>query len=277
MRRSLILATGLAICLALPAASLADPPSDNAKKKDQQGQQHQGQQHQGQARGGQKGAGGSAAQGPGGGARDNGAGAFHRSRGQVQAQQGGQTAQEAQPFQGGGARAFVGAAARGAPTASPNVQTQTQAQTRGRQTARRLPTIAPPLGDWNRNVRGTQRDQAGQQWRQGHQGWDSNARWRQDPNWWRRDSGFRLYIGPRNGYFFIPGLGYVSAPQEYRQHYWRPGDYLPQWFWRYQVRDYDRYGLPQPPDGCAWIWVDGDVALVDPSDGYILDIERNVC
>jgi hypothetical protein len=75
----------------------------------------------------------------------------------------------------------------------------------------------------------------------------------------------------RTGFFFIPELGYVSVSVEYRVRRHAAG-----WFWRYKIRDYWTYGLPQPPDGCAWIWVDDDVALIDVSDGYILDIEHNI-
>ena len=125
-------------------------------------------------------------------------------------------------------------------------------------------------------MRGPDRDHAGQQWRDQHRGWDHDAPWRRDPFWWRKDRGFRFYYGPRIGFFFIPEFGYVAAPSQYQVHYWRAGDYLPDWFWRFVVRDYQSYGLPPPPDGCAWVWVDDDVALIDRSDGYILDIVHNV-
>ena len=122
---------------------------------------------------------------------------------------------------------------------------------------------------------GPARVQQSQQWRQSHSGWDGRSPWRQNPNWWRGNAAFRLFGGERLGFFFIPGFGYVSAPAEYRVHYWRADDTLPSWFWRYQVRDYWNYGLPQPPEGCVWVWVDNDVALIDASDGYILDIVHN--
>ena len=138
------------------------------------------------------------------------------------------------------------------------------------------PANVQVLSGWNRTAAGPAREQAGQQWRQAHSGWDSGARWRGNQNWWRGDAGFRLFGGERIGFFFIPELGYVSAPAEYRSHHWRAGDQLPNWFWRYQVRDYWNYGLPEPPDGCAWVWVDNDVALIDASDGYILNIDHNV-
>lgn len=134
----------------------------------------------------------------------------------------------------------------------------------------------PPLGDWNRNLHGRDRDQAGGQWRRQHHDWDRASPWRSDPNWWRHNRSFRFYFGQRIGFFFIPDYGYVVVPPEYQQHYWRAGDSLPQWFWRYEVKDYWTYGLPEPPDGCAWVWVDDDVALIDLDDGYILDIVHNV-
>ncbi len=42
------------------------------------------------------------------------------------------------------------------------------------------------------------------------------------------------------------------------------------------MNDYYDYGLPAPPPGCAWIWLNGNIALVDMSDGYIIDIVYNV-
>ena len=116
----------------------------------------------------------------------------------------------------------------------------------------------------------------GQQWRQQYRGWDQYAAWRQRSDWWRNDSAFRLFNGLRFGFFFVPERGYIALPAQYRNRHWREGDYLPSWFRAYTVRDYERYGLPRPPRGCVWVWLNGDVALIDRSDGYILDIARNV-
>jgi Ni/Co efflux regulator RcnB len=138
------------------------------------------------------------------------------------------------------------------------------------------PANQPALAHWDRSVTGQARDQAGQQWRQTNSGWNTRAPWRSNTNWWRGNSAFRQYGGVRVGFFFIPAFGYVSAPAQYRERHWRSGEQLPNWFWRYGVRDYWDYGLPQPPDGCGWVWVNDDVALIDLSDGYILDIEHNV-
>ena len=54
------------------------------------------------------------------------------------------------------------------------------------------------------------------------------------------------------------------------------GAYLPLFFLDYEVRDYREYGLPDPPDGCRWVWVNRGVVLVDQSDGYIVDEIDNV-
>ena len=116
----------------------------------------------------------------------------------------------------------------------------------------------------------------GERWRARHRNWDQGAPWRGNRTWWRERPSFRLFTGPRIGFYFFPDYGYVVAPLSYQDHQWRPGEYLPRWFWRYRMRDYEDYGLPSPPDGCGWIWLNGDIALVDLSDGYILDIVYDV-
>ena len=138
------------------------------------------------------------------------------------------------------------------------------------------PAAPPPLAGWDRNLKGHDRDQADQRWRGEHHDWDRDAPWKHNPGWWRKHRGFRHYHGPRIGYFFIPDFGYILAPSLYQQRYWVVGQYLPQWFWRYVVTNYWEYGLPEPPEGCAWVWVDDDVALIDLSDGYIIDIVHNL-
>ncbi|MDR3507191.1 MAG: RcnB family protein [Caulobacteraceae bacterium] len=132
------------------------------------------------------------------------------------------------------------------------------------------------MGGWSPAARGPARAQAGDQWRQGHRDWDQGAPWRQNHNWWQGNASFRLYAGPRIGFFFIPDQGYISVPSQYRSRHWEAGQYLPAWYRRHLVRYYWNYGLPVPPNGCAWVWVNNDVALIDRSDGYILDIVHNV-
>jgi Ni/Co efflux regulator RcnB len=250
MKRSRILLFAAAACLAWPAAAFADPPDKGAGAGDQS-QTHHG-------KGDQKSGGGAAGAPSGKGGKGSTGG----------------------PGVGGPPNGVPVHAVTVAPT-TPAAPVQTgQRRVRGFQGQTIVTTHQPPtqpaLTGWDKSVRGTDRDQAGQQWRAGHKGWDANALWRQNADWWRHDASFRLFGGARLGFFFIPALGYVAVPAEYQQHYWRQGDMLPQWFWRFTVRDYARYGLPQPPDGCEWVWVDDDVALIDPSDGYILDIVHNI-
>ena len=293
----LLLTTCAAVCLALPSVSLADPPTGPnapAAKDDQQPQK--GAKGRRQATPPPKGAQGApgAAQGPQAGQAVRGA--KTPSRAAAPAAQGGvagRSGQAAGKTARGTRQGQAPAAAPGtsrlrvqrAPTqAAPTVRRRTAVspapQAAKRQALRapqaRAPHAPPPLSGWNRSIRGPERAQLGQQWRSQHHNWDQNAPWRSNRNWWRGDSSFRLFYGPRIGFFFFPDYGYVAAPPQYRNHYWRAGDYLPDWFWRYKVRNYGRYGLPSPPDGCAWIWLSGDVALVDLSDGYILDIVYNV-
>jgi Ni/Co efflux regulator RcnB len=106
-----------------------------------------------------------------------------------------------------------------------------------------------------------------------HAGWDSHAAWRGNRGWYRGRPEFRLFVGVRPGFWFVPGIGYYHVPPQYYGHHWGYGEFLPNFFWQYQVADWGAYGLYPPPLGCAWVWVDGGVVLVDMSDGYIMDTE----
>ena len=106
--------------------------------------------------------------------------------------------------------------------------------------------------------------------------WGTRTVWRGNPNWWRGNPFFQDYRGPRVNFFFAPGFGYYSVPNQYYGRRWNPGDYLPAFFLNYTVEDYSAYGLPRPPYGCEWVWVNNNVLLIDESDGYILDEVYNV-
>lgn len=301
MNLNLLLTAAAVACLAWPAATLADPPSDQTPAAADQGHQDKGKangQDQGGRSRGQAGRG--AATSASAAARDVSANAPNARAPRVRAllQQTPQMASPAQahaadfgksPFaprtqrdqalQSGATgaplqRGSVGAGARvfqpqtgqsGSGQRQPDVRQAIQPS--GNQSA---------LAHWNPGASGQARDQAVQEWRQANSGWNSRTPWRGNTNWWRGNSAFSQFGGVRVGFFFIPELGYVSAPAQYRSRQWRSGEDLPNWFWGYQVRDYWNYGLPQPPDGCGWVWVNDDVALIDLSDGYILDIEHNV-
>ena len=273
MKLKLLLSAAAAVCLALPAA--AEPPTNGT------GAGGEGQHGQGQG-----------PHGPGQGTGHTGgagvpAGGATAGRGAVGAavQTPGPAIQKPQPGRGfidqyGTPGGVAGHGTPGGGVGQGPLVNQAPVQSHGPggrpPQPGRTPPKTPALGGWNQAVRGTARLQAGQQWRQAHRGWDQSAPWRANRNWWRGNAAFRLFAGPRVGFFFIPGAGYISVPTAYAQRSWRPGDYLPNWFWRYQVRDYWSYGLPQPPFGCAWVWVNNDVALIDTTDGYILDIDYNI-
>ena len=55
-------------------------------------------------------------------------------------------------------------------------------------------------------------------------------------------------------------------------HRWIVGEYLPAFFWTYAIADYDSYGLPPPPDGCGYVWLNGQIAIIDLGDGYVVDV-----
>jgi Ni/Co efflux regulator RcnB len=150
-----------------------------------------------------------------------------------------------------------------APQAQARPQNQ-QAISKGRQT---VP---------NQSIRSASHVQQATQWRSTNPNWNSRTVWQRDPNWWNGNAGFKNYNGVRLNFFFAPGYGYYSVSREYWGHRWHVGDYLSSFFLRYVVSDYRNYGLPSPPYGYSWIWVNTSVLLVDRNDGYILDEEDNV-
>lgn len=77
-------------------------------------------------------------------------------------------------------------------------------------------------------------------------------------------------------FYFAPGYGYYSVPSQYYRREYRVGDYLPNVFWRYVVHDWSWYGLPAPPYGCAWVYVDNNILLIDLYDGYVIDAASRV-
>jgi Ni/Co efflux regulator RcnB len=113
-------------------------------------------------------------------------------------------------------------------------------------------------------------------WAGSHHGWGSHGVWAHNHNWWRGRPGWGGWGGFRVGFYFAPGWGYYSIPHEYWGHRWVVGEYLPDYFWRYQINDYWSYGLDAPPPGCSWIWLNGNIALIDLGDGYIVDMAYNV-
>jgi Ni/Co efflux regulator RcnB len=117
-----------------------------------------------------------------------------------------------------------------------------------------------------------------QQWQSVRSSWHGahpiqNAPWRGNSNWWRGRPEFRGYEGERAGFWFAPGFGYLTLPATYRGHHWGVGEYMPAVFWEYRVANWTAYGLYPAPYGCAWVWIEGGVALIDLTDGYVMDVE----
>lgn len=52
---------------------------------------------------------------------------------------------------------------------------------------------------------------------------------------------------------------------------WRLGERLPPDVAWYEVQDWDRFGLPAPPDGSRYIMIDKDILLVAIATGLVLD------
>jgi Ni/Co efflux regulator RcnB len=284
----LLLTSCAALCLAGPA--LAQPP---AGKDDQHPQKQGGQRGAPAGHPGQGGP-GAGAQRPARSAPQAQPQAQAQNRSQVQARPQAQP-QAAQP------QARPQAAARAPFPASPSPagpsprRAQSAPQAGAGSPQRRGPAGAPParqqaqsagpargaaarpsLGAWNTGVAGPQRTQLGQQWRQQNQSWDRGAIWRGNSGWYRGDPAFSLFNGIRAGFFFFPDYGYLAPPRAYIGRHWQAGDILPAWFLSHRVKHASHYGLPRAPQGCAWVWVDDGVALVDLRDGYVLDVTYNL-
>ncbi len=256
--KHLFLAASATVLLSLPNVGLA---ADN-QEKDQHGQgqrnaQQESPQQQGkpERRGGQQ----------------------QQSRPQQQAnpQQQGRPQQQASPQQSRPQRqANPQQQDRLQQQASPQQQSRPQRQAIPQEQGR--PQQQAGSAEGNRTAVAAHHVQQSNQWRVAHSNWNTNTVWQRNPNWWRGNAAFANYTGVRVNFFYAPGFGYYSVPREYRGSIWNAGAYLPPFFLRYVVSDYRGYGLPPPPYGCSWIWVNTNVLLVDLSDGYILDEIDNV-
>ena len=127
--------------------------------------------------------------------------------------------------------------------------------------------------DW-RQRRDRDRDQYRGSWNRDY--WRNDFNRRNHDNWWRNNTWFRGYSGLRMNFYFAPGYGYYSVPRQYYGRSYRIGDYLPSVFWRYRANSWSWYGLPAPPPGCAWVYVDNNIYLIDLFDGYIIDVAYQV-
>jgi Ni/Co efflux regulator RcnB len=117
--------------------------------------------------------------------------------------------------------------------------------------------------DWQREEWGRDRHD----WRAdtGHYGAD---RWRERRDW----DGYRDW---RSGRFH--DYEYFRHGDHFG-HVWRRGERLSPAYYgpSYVVRDYYAYQLPEPPYGCRWVRVDGNVVLAAIATGVVLDVVYNV-
>ena len=113
-------------------------------------------------------------------------------------------------------------------------------------------------------------------WRGQNHGFDRSAVWKRGGDWWKGRPGFRDYHGHHRHHPFIPDLGYVDERDDCPFDALLIGDLAPHCATLYGLSDWSSYGLPPAPPGCKWVWLDGDIALVQISDGYVIDIVRQV-
>jgi Ni/Co efflux regulator RcnB len=113
-------------------------------------------------------------------------------------------------------------------------------------------------------------------WRSQNHDLDKHAPWKHGGDWWKGRPGFKGYHGHRHHHRFIPDIGYVELSDDCSLDTLAIGAFAPRCMLTYTVADWASYGLPPPPGGCEWVWLDGAIALVQISDGYIIEIVPQV-
>jgi Ni/Co efflux regulator RcnB len=117
-------------------------------------------------------------------------------------------------------------------------------------------------GNWRNNNGGNWRNNNGGNWRQGQR----------SEGWWRGQRGFEGYGGRRDGYWYAPGRGYYQPDPRWLGFDWEVGVAVPFELRSYYVNDPYDYGLPPAPYGCAWIYLDNQIVLIDLRTGRILQM-----
>jgi Ni/Co efflux regulator RcnB len=126
---------------------------------------------------------------------------------------------------------------------------------------------AQPYGHDRGEHRGWDRDRDHD--RGEHRGWDHYDRGH--PESWREREEWREFHGPRGGYWYAPGYGYIRHNPHWRG-YWRRGGYVPVPYRHYYVQDWGYYGLRPPPPGYRWVYADGNFVLMAIASGLIADV-----
>lgn len=107
--------------------------------------------------------------------------------------------------------------------------------------------------------------------------WDHSHLWnRGDRFWWRGRPEFQAYYGPRPGYWYIPGSGYIKPDPRWYGYNWRVGGFVPRSLWNYTVVNPYIYGLPPIPPAARYIYLGNNIALISIYDGHIVRLIPNV-
>jgi hypothetical protein len=107
--------------------------------------------------------------------------------------------------------------------------------------------------------------------------WDQRGRgWRYEPRWYQsyRHSHFRYYGGRYYGRerFYI---SFYVFPRGFAYRNWRVGEYMPYSYYynaRYDLDDYWRYDLYDPPYWAHWVRVGNDALLIDYDTREVIDV-----
>jgi hypothetical protein len=107
--------------------------------------------------------------------------------------------------------------------------------------------------------------------------WDKRGRgWRYEPRWYQsyRHTHFRYYGGRYYGRerFYI---SFYVFPRGFSYRNWRVGEYMPYSYYynaRYDLDDYWRYDLYDPPYWAHWVRVGNDALLIDYDTREVIDV-----
>lgn len=93
---------------------------------------------------------------------------------------------------------------------------------------------------------------------------------RSRPGWWRGNTLFVGYTGPRAGYYFAPGYGYYAIPRGYVGRPFVVGAVVPVSVRRYVIVTPAMYGLRPPPANCQWYYAGTNFVLANVSTGVVI-------
>ena len=99
---------------------------------------------------------------------------------------------------------------------------------------------------------------------------------RNDHFWWRGRPEFTGYGGPRPGFWFIPGRGYIQPPPRWYGFNWVIGAVVPFEFRGYGIPNPYIYNLPPAPPAYTYVYLGRNIALIARDSGRIIHVYPNV-